>query len=337
MSIIFHPRHLEHRQGVASHPESPERLVAVRARLIAEGLWREALKPAAAGREAIECVHRSDYLERLASFGTGWWDEDTYVRPETYELARLAAGAALRAADETMRTGRPALALVRPPGHHATPGEAMGFCYLNNAAIAAEALRAAGCERVAIVNPDVHHGNGTQAAFYGRADVLFFSTHQWPLYPGTGRAEEVGEGDGKGFNLNVPLPPGSGDATLDAVMDRLLAPVLAQYRPSAVVVSLGVDAHYLDPLAQLAWSTPGMVRWVDRLRQAAAPWCEGRVVFCLEGGYHPEALADVVAGVAAGLEGREVEARFEEVADDAGRGLAAVAAAGRAFGEYWKL
>jgi acetoin utilization deacetylase AcuC-like enzyme len=313
------------------------RLAVARARLETQGLWREVIEPAPAPREALERVHHPAYLDRLASFGEGWWDADTYVRPETYEIARLAAGGALRAAREAAEHGRPTLALHRPPGHHATASEAMGFCYLNHVAIAAADLRAAGQARVAIVDIDAHHGNGTQAAFYGRPDVLYISTHQDPLYPGTGRADETGEGDGAGFNLNIPLPPGSGDATFDAALERIALPVIEQFGPSAILVSLGADAHYMDPLAHLTLSTPGLLRWVDSLARFARQSCGGRLTVCLEGGYEPEALADVVAGVVAGFAQRPCEARFADVDDDWGRGLAAVAAAARHFSAFWKL
>ena len=304
LSLIYHPRFLEHRQADVWHPERPERLEAVIERLRAEELWRDVIVPEPAPWETLARAHDERYLARLRDFGEGRWDFDTYVRPDTFEIARLAAGGALLAAETTWRERRPALALLRPPGHHATPDRAMGFCYLNNVAIAALAHLAAGRGRVAIVDLDVHHGNGTQNIFYWRQDALYLSIHQWPLYPGTGLSVDLGEGAGKGFTINIPLPPASGNATYLDAFERIVEPVLAHFAPSLLLVSFGVDAHYMDPLAEMTLTTSGYVRLAERLRAAAERLCEGRLALMLEGGYHLDALAEVVAGVVAAFNGR---------------------------------
>jgi len=219
-------------------------------------------------------------------------DPDTFTSPESYDVALLAAGSTIDAARHAVKTGEPALALVRPPGHHAEPDRAMGFCLFNNIAIAAAALRRDGLARVAIVDIDVHHGNGTQAAFYADPTVLYISSHQFPYYPGTGGASETGSGAGRGFTLNIPLPAGSTDADYAAAYGSVAVPALEQFHPDAMLISAGYDAHELDPLAGMRMTTDGYGAIVALLDDVSSRVCGRRLAFVTEGGYHLDALRE---------------------------------------------
>ncbi|MCE5230452.1 histone deacetylase [bacterium] len=318
MKLVYHDRFLGHRQRDEDHPERPERLIAIRDRLQAEKLWTDVLEPQPAAAEDILRIHHANYIKTLGRMGEGVWDRDTYVRPETLEIATLAAGAGVLAA-ETAWTGREtAWALVRPPGHHATAASAMGFCYLNSLAIAAARHVALGRGRVAIVDVDVHHGNGTQEAFYDNPDVLVISAHESPLFPGTGTTDETGMGTGAGLNINVPLPYGSGDATYRNFMGMIVEPALRRWRPSIVLVSFGTDIHYLDPLAGLTLSSQGCVELAARIESLAAELCDGRVAYFLEGGYHLDSLSEIIAAAVGRASGRKVKLKFTDVKDTAG-------------------
>jgi acetoin utilization deacetylase AcuC-like enzyme len=233
-------------------------------------------------------------MRAFIASGGGPIDADTVVSSGSWEAALRSAGAVVEAVDE-VSAGRldNAFCLVRPPGHHATPDRAMGFCVFNNVAIAAEWLRAnRRAERVAILDYDVHHGNGTQDAFDARADVLYVSTHQYPLYPGTGHWRETGSGEGAGYTVNLSLPPGSGDSVYAVARETIIEPLVRRYMPDFILVSLGFDAFWSDPLASLRLSIAGA--YVPLVRSALAlanEVCDGRVVVALEGGYVLEALA----------------------------------------------
>ena len=216
-------------------------------------------------------------------------DPDTFTSPDSYDIARLAAGATIQAAEHAIAEREPAFALVRPPGHHAEADRAMGFCLFNNVAVAAAAMLARGLERVAIVDIDVHHGNGTQAMFYDEPRVLYVSTHQFPFYPGTGAAEEIGEGAGRGFTVNVPMEAGSTDADYALVHREIVEPVLDEFRPELVLVSAGYDAHERDPLASMRMTTEGYAAVVAQLRDVARR--HGALALVTEGGYELTALA----------------------------------------------
>jgi len=335
--IVFHERFLDHRQADRLHPESPERLTAILDRLKGLGLWREVQTPEPAPLEDVLRVHRKSYLDRLRGFGEGFWDLDTYVGPETFAIARLAAGGGILAAEQAWAEGWTVTALLRPPGHHATPGNAMGFCYLNNIAIAAARLLAEGKGPVAIVDLDVHHGNGTEEAFYASREVLFVSLHEFAIFPGTGAMGRLGEGAGKGFNVNIPLGAGCGDGTYELAMDRLVEPIVTQFKPAIVLVSFGADTHAMDPLANLTLSSPGSVHLVDRLRRLAKDLCQGRLALMLEGGYHCEALAEVMAGIVALEAGKKVATRFNENRDPQARGRDAIGQVAELQRDFWRV
>jgi acetoin utilization deacetylase AcuC-like enzyme len=313
-ALIWSDTYRAHETG--SHPESPERIVALERALRAAGMFadRPVLDPTPAALEAILAVHAPrlvDLIQRAAHMGGAWLDPDTWVSPESYDVARLAAGGACRAVDAVMGSEQEApraFAFVRPPGHHAEPDRAMGFCLFNNVAIAAEhALGAYGLERVAIVDWDVHHGNGTQAAFWRRPDVLFISLHQYPFYPGTGAAGERGAGAGEGYTVNIPLPAGSGDDAYRRAFDEVVVPTLSSFAPELILVSAGFDAHASDPLAMMRVSTSGFVAMARAIGDAATALCGGRLVLVLEGGYNLTALGESAVAVVRTLDGNDPE------------------------------
>ena len=303
------PRFAAH--TMPQHPENAARLEAVVQQLHRDRLWERLLHVPieAASDEAITAVHTPAYLARLARTeklgGLAMWGADTYITPASYRVARLAAGAVVRVVDAVLSgEAQSGIAAVRPPGHHATPDEAMGFCLLNNVAIAARhALRAHGLARVLIVDYDVHHGNGTQDVFYDDPAVLYISTHQSPLYPGTGRVKEIGRGAGEGYTVNIPMPPGVGDAGYRRVFDEVIVPLARRFAPQLVLVSLGLDAHWGDPLANMRLSLAGYDVLARTLFALASELCEGRIVFVAEGGYNVQALAHGWANVTRALLG----------------------------------
>ncbi len=279
---------LRHNAG-GDHPEQPARLAAILACLREHDL--EVRPPDAFDPAAVLRVHPQRHLDGILALEgrAARIDPDTATSPESLDAIRAAVGCSLAAVRSAM-DGTPAFAMVRPPGHHAEPERAMGFCFFNNIAIAAEEALALGAERVLIVDWDVHHGNGTQAAFWERGDVFFFSTHQWPLYPGTGAAGEVGEGDGYGTTQNVPMPRGCGDADFARVFDELLRPTAALFQPDVVLVSAGFDAHEDDPLAAQCVTTEGFGKLASTIAEIADEHAGGRLALFLEGGYDLGAL-----------------------------------------------
>jgi acetoin utilization deacetylase AcuC-like enzyme len=298
---LRHDASLAH--DVPGHPERPARIRALEAEMEAHG-WAgmERLEAPPAGRELLHAVHPERYvagLEALCAAGGGALDADTVAMPATWEAAVRAAGGAARLVDLLLggeaRTGVSAL---RPPGHHAEPERAMGFCFFGNVAVAARrATEAHGLERVLVLDWDVHHGNGTQAMFEAAADVLFISVHQSPLYPGTGAASELGTGEGKGFTVNLPVPPGAGDAEFRSLVEHVGAGLVAAWEPQLVLVSAGFDAHRDDPLASCAVSEVGFAAMTATLR-AAAERVGAPLGVVLEGGYDLGALARSMTAVA---------------------------------------
>lgn len=310
--VLHHPDCLLH-VPPRPHPEKPERLQAVREALERAELWdrlpRE--EPEPAGSELLELVHPQGYLDqvRRASRAPGvWLDPDTYAVEGTWRAVAAASGAAVRAVDAVVRGQASwAFALVRPPGHHAGFGRAMGFCLVNHVAVATRyAQERLGVRKVLVLDWDVHHGNGTQEVFYRDGGVLFASVHQEGWYPGTGAVEETGEGDGEGLTVNVPLPAGVGDEGYRTVFEEVLIPLGDAWRPEVVVVSAGFDAHHTDPLGRMQLTEAGFGRLASLLQEAAGRWCGGRVVLVLEGGYDPRGLPRCVEAtlrVLAGLGG----------------------------------
>ncbi len=292
----------EHRPP-GPHPERPERLLAVRDAVSAIGIQERARKLdlREAREEELARVHTQPYLadlERVVPGKSGWLDGDTYFSPQTWRAALCAAGAAVDVTAAVLDgSARRGLVLARPPGHHAEADRAMGFCLLNNVAVAAAAARAGGVSRVAIFDWDVHHGNGTQHMFEADPDVLYASTHQYPFYPGTGAVGEVGVGDGIGATVNAPLPAGCGDAEYAAAFDQVIGPALRRHKPELILVSGGFDPFADDPLAEMKVTVDGFRRLASEVCAIADEVCGGRVVCVLEGGYDLAGLGASVAGV----------------------------------------
>ena len=302
-AVVEDPRYRNHR-GPQGHPERPERLVAVSEAIDAVRERVESLPAREASDEELLRVHGRAHLDAiaaavaLANERPGQLDADTYVSPESLAVARLAAGGAIDLCRAVARGDvHSGLAAVRPPGHHAEADRAMGFCLFNNVAIAARALQAEdGVDKVLIVDWDVHHGNGTQHFFEGDPSVLYFSTHQFPYYPGTGSFGEVGTGRGEGSTVNVPMPAGCGDAEYLGVLQRILAPVAFAFAPDAILVSAGFDAHRDDPLAAMEISATGYLAMATFVRALAEDLCGGRLAFVLEGGYSLSGLREGISG-----------------------------------------
>ena len=299
--FLYGDIYLQHKTGL-SHPERPERLTAIVDRLKEKGLLGQlvAIKPAAAEVKWITTVHTAAYVERMRKLyqdGTRYADSrDTPVSQDSYTVAVAAVGGVLATVDAVMAGKvRNAFCAIRPPGHHARPEQAMGFCIFNNVAIAARYIQKKHkLAKVLIVDWDVHHGNGTQEMFYDDPTVFYFGIHQSPYYPGTGAANEQGEGKGVGTTLNVPFPAGAGDAELKKAFEEKLRPAALAFKPDFVLISAGFDAHDGDLLGRMKVTTQGFADLTRIVKDIAEKCCGGRIVSCLEGGYNLDALAESV-------------------------------------------
>lgn len=295
IGFVYNPIFLEHDTG--THPENASRMTATMALLEASGVLDNVrrIDARAATPEELALVHDARYVAAVreaADGGGGWADPDTLITPRSYDVAAMVVGGTLAALDAVMAGDvASAYCLVRPPGHHATPVQAMGFCLFNHVAVAAAYARARhNVARVAIVDFDVHHGNGTQDAFYGDPDVLYVSTHEYPFYPGTGTASEIGEGAGRGATVNIPMPHGSGDAEHLRAFEEIVAPVVRRFQPELILVSAGFDAHFADDIAMQQLSVDGYGALTSMVLGLAEELCGGRLVIAQEGGYHLVAL-----------------------------------------------
>lgn len=314
VAIIKDNRYLEHNPG-EGHPESPNRLRVIHDLIDKEFGSLPLIPPRLATESELALIHDPVYIQTVAKTAGKHFsrlDPDTSLSARSYEIARLAAGGLLQAVDalinpkSEIRTPKSIFAFVRPPGHHAEQARGMGFCLFNNIAIAAEyAKEKYGLKRILIVDWDLHHGNGTQHAFYGDPGVLFFSSHQYPYYPGTGGFEEVGSGDGEGFTVNAPFPTGFGDAEYISVYSRILKPIALEYRPEFILVSAGFDPFIQDPLGGMKVTGNGFGTLAAIVQDISRKTCPGRILITLEGGYNPEGLRNGVRAVLLTLLGEQ--------------------------------
>jgi acetoin utilization deacetylase AcuC-like enzyme len=293
--VYYYPDGHE-KHTVPHHPEKPDRIDAIVRGLDQANLWvpYPKLKPEVELDQVLHGIHSPEYLASLkfACQKGDWVDQDTYLKETSYQLARETAGGAVAVVKSVWsREAATGFALCRPPGHHATSNKAMGFCLINNVAVAAQELLVnQGASRVAIIDIDLHHGNGTQDIFLSRSDVFYFSTHQSPLYPGSGNLDELGIGGGIGTTANFPMPPGTGDAGFANIFEKAILPLIDRYAPEMLLVSIGFDSHWLDPLGFLQLTAKGYAQIIKLLKSWADTNCFGRIALILEGGYNLQAL-----------------------------------------------
>jgi acetoin utilization deacetylase AcuC-like enzyme len=310
VGIVYDPVYLEHNTGI--HVENADRLKSITSLLEEKNLMDTftRLNPRDVLPDELALVHATEYINRIKSFsesGGGNLDYDTVVSPGTYKAAILAAGGAIEATEAVLNgTVNHSFALVRPPGHHATCWQGKGFCIFNNIAVAAKhVLSNYDINRILIVDFDVHHGNGTQDTFYTDSNVLYFSTHEYPLYPGTGHLDETGAREGEGYNVNIPMVAGWGDEEYQTVYEDILAPIAMKYKPQLIMVSAGYDGHWADNLALMQLSVAGFARIVEIIKVLADTLCDGKLIFTLEGGYHQQAIAHSVLASLSILQGNK--------------------------------
>jgi acetoin utilization deacetylase AcuC-like enzyme len=305
--IVYDDIYLEH--DIGDHVESAARLISIVEYLKEKRAWDEQkiIEPRSATVAEVRLVHTQgliDQIRTVSEHGGGNVDADTELCPRSYEVALYAVGGVLTAIDLVIQgRDKNALCLVRPPGHHATPTRSMGFCLFNNAAIGARyAQTRHGLGKIAIIDWDVHHGNGTQDAFYDDPTVLYFSMHRYPFYPGTGHTTENGRGAGKGYTLNIPLPYGCSDAEYIETFRKVMREHVIPFKPDLIIISAGFDSHAADVLGNFCLVEDDFRTLTDEVCKAAEQCCRGRVVSTLEGGYNPQALARSVYAHLRGLE-----------------------------------
>ena len=313
LALIRNPG--QERHFAAQHPERPERVDAILRRIaadpeLAQLPWLPAAAPSTDAPLLVHDVAEVRRVEATAAAGGGWFDADTYSTVDSFDVALDAAACAVTAADAvTTGEAQAVFAVVRPPGHHATASEPMGFCLFNNAAITVRRAQRSGARRVAVIDIDVHHGNGTQDIFAADPDVLYTSLHQYPWYPGTGHSRERGDPGAEGSVVNVPVVAGTnGERWLD-LFDEHVRPAVDAFAPELIVVSAGFDAHRDDPLAELGLTETTYAAVATRVRELAAAHCQGRTVWLLEGGYNLRALSESVAACLLVLNGAATEQR----------------------------
>ena len=333
-ALITHPTFLAH-ASPAWHPERPERLSAVMDGAIASGTVNTTLEAAPVEMELLSHVHSRRYIAAIEAFcesGGGNLDADTYAVAASWDAAIRAAGSGPQAVGALLEgQADVAFCAVRPPGHHAVAGRAMGFCLFNNVAVTAEYLIEAGF-RVAVVDWDVHHGNGTQDLFVDRKEVLYISIHEYPFYPGSGWLDEVGYGPGLGTVLNLPLPSGTAGDVFRAAFGRVIQPVLAQYQPEWILVSAGYDAHALDPLADLRLEGPDYAFMASAIADIVPA---GRTIYFLEGGYHLDGIRSAVEATLRGAAGEVPDSEpVSKSPESAWRNLDLMSQAAKPF---WKI
>jgi len=312
LAIIRDDRYLEHNPG-DGHPESPNRLRVIHDLIDREFANLPKIAPRLATEEELALVHDPLYIQHVANTEGKvhtQLDPDTGLSARSYEIARLAAGGLLQGVDALLNPGprplAPVFAFLRPPGHHAEAGHAMGFCIFNNVAIAAAyAKETYGLKRILIVDWDLHHGNGTQHSFYDDQSVLYFSSHQYPYYPGSGNFDQVGTGRGEGFTVNAPFPTGFGDVEYLSVYNRILKPIALEYQPELVLVSAGFDPYFADPLGGMQVTAEGFGALAGLIKDIADQTCNGKILLTLEGGYNPQGLRDGVRAVILALQRSE--------------------------------
>jgi acetoin utilization deacetylase AcuC-like enzyme len=340
LTLFTSPRFADHLTP-PGHVERVERFAVMQQ--VASEFQRqggEVLEPRAATQAELTRVHDAEYvgLLREAAGRAVMLDPDTFTSPDSFDVASLAAGAAVVAVEHVLERGDEAraFALVRPPGHHAERNRAMGFCLFNGIAVAAAHARAQGLTRVAVVDYDVHHGNGTQSSFYEDPSVLFLSSHQYPYYPGTGAAQEIGTGAGAGYTVNLPLAAGATDADYDAVYGTVAWPLLRQFKPELILLSAGFDAYQDDPLGGMRVTAVGFERLTAGLVSVARETCGGRLVAVLEGGYDLTGLGECLRAAIRALNGEERQAPSAAI-QPGPRGTATLAAVRPHLAPYWKL